>query len=50
VCKWNGLVPSETLFIDDSKQHVDGALLAGLKAYHLKPGERVSELFSAAKG
>ena len=50
VCKWNGLVPSETPFIDDSKQHVDGALLAGLKAYHLKPGERVSELFSAAKG
>lgn len=44
VCEWNGLNPAETLFIDDSAQHVDGALQAGLHAYHLKPGERVSEL------
>ncbi len=44
VCAWNGLKPSETLFIDDSKQHVEGALRAGLHAYHLLPGERVSEL------
>ena len=44
VCAWNGLTPSETLFIDDSKQHVEGALRAGLHAYHLQPGERVSEL------
>ena len=46
VCAWNGLNPSETLFIDDSKQHVEGALRAGLHAYHLQPGERVSELLS----
>jgi len=44
VCAWNGLNPTETLFIDDSKQHVDGALKAGLHAYHLQPGERVSEI------
>lgn len=44
VCEWNGLNPAETLFIDDSAQHVEGALLAGLHAYHLKPGERISEL------
>lgn len=44
VCEWNGLNPTETLFIDDSAQHVEGALLAGLHAYHLKPGERISEL------
>ena len=46
VCAWNDLNPSETLFIDDSKQHVEGALRAGLHAYHLLPGERVSELLS----
>lgn len=44
VCAWNGLKPSETLFIDDSKQHVEGALRAGLQAYHLLPGERVTDL------
>jgi HAD superfamily hydrolase (TIGR01509 family) len=46
VCAWNDLNPSETLFIDDSKQHVEGALRAGLHAYHLLSGERVSELLS----
>jgi putative hydrolase of the HAD superfamily len=44
VCEWNGLLPSETLFIDDSLQHVEGAIKAGLHAVHLKPGERISEL------
>jgi len=39
-----GLNPSETLFIDDSPQHVDGAVQAGLKAYHLKNDERISQL------
>ncbi|MFM7730506.1 MAG: HAD family hydrolase [Flavobacteriales bacterium] len=47
VCKWNQLNPSETLFIDDSIQHVRGAEEAGLKTYHLKPGERVSAVFGA---
>jgi putative hydrolase of the HAD superfamily len=47
VCDWNGLVPSETLFIDDSRQHVEGARQAGLQAYHLQPGERISDLLSA---
>ena len=39
-----GLDPSETLFIDDSPQHVEGAVKAGLKAYHLKNEERISQL------
>jgi FMN phosphatase YigB (HAD superfamily) len=39
-----GLEASETLFIDDSPQHVAGALKAGLKAYHLKDGEEISQL------
>jgi putative hydrolase of the HAD superfamily len=47
LCEWNGLVPSETLFIDDSLQHVEGALKAGLQAYHLKPNERVSAVLKS---
>ena len=39
-----GLKSSETLFIDDSPQHVLGAVNAGLKAHHLKDDERISEL------
>ncbi|MFZ6050483.1 HAD family hydrolase [Halocola ammonii] len=36
ICKWHKLNPSRTLFIDDSKQHVEGAREAGLQAYHLE--------------
>lgn len=35
VCKREGFNPSETIFIDDSIQHVEGANKAGLHAYHL---------------
>lgn len=40
----NGLIPSETLFIDDSIQHVEGAKKAGLNAVHLKDGMSITEL------
>ncbi|MEY3397807.1 MAG: hypothetical protein RL220_401, partial [Bacteroidota bacterium] len=33
LCEWNGLNPAETLFIDDSIQHVEGARKAGLQAW-----------------
>ncbi|MEO0404037.1 MAG: HAD family phosphatase [Bacteroidota bacterium] len=39
VCSLHDLEPARTLFIDDSKQHVDGALKAGLIAYHLELSE-----------
>ena len=42
----HGLNPERTLFIDDSEQHIDGANLTGLKAYHLKNGETIEQLFS----
>ena len=44
VCKWNELNPKETLFIDDSIQHVEGAKKAGLHAAHLKPGYGLKEI------
>lgn len=38
VCAWNQLDPAETLFVDDSIQHVQGAAAAGLHALHVPPG------------
>lgn len=39
------LNPSETLFIDDSPQHIEAARKVGLHAYHLKGGETLEQLF-----
>lgn len=41
------LEAGETLFIDDSIQHVEGAAKTGIRGYHLKisGGERVTDLF-----
>ena len=39
------LKKDETLFIDDSIQHVQGAIKAGLQAYHLDKGESISNFF-----
>ncbi|MEY2938727.1 MAG: hypothetical protein RL062_1316 [Bacteroidota bacterium] len=37
LCAIHGLIPAETLFIDDSIQHVEGAKKAGLQTMHLTP-------------
>jgi len=44
VCKQNDLEPSNTLFIDDSIQHIKGAKKAGLQTYFLDK-EEVTSLF-----
>ena len=41
----NALVPEETLFIDDSPQHLVGARAAGLQTLHLQDGMDVTDLF-----
>ena len=46
ITEGRNLDPTETLFIDDSPQHIRGAINAGLKAYHLKDEERIAELLS----
>ncbi len=35
VIKENNLNPEKTLFVDDSPQHIEGAILTGLNAYYL---------------
>lgn len=41
----NNLVPADTLFIDDSPQHLVGARACGLQTIHLQDGIDVTELF-----
>lgn len=41
----NGLMACETLFIDDSPQHVEGAKSVGLRAYHLQAPETIVDVF-----
>jgi len=36
--------PSETLYIDDSKIHTESAGRLGIKVYHMKPPERLTEV------
>jgi len=47
VLKHHNFKAEETLFIDDSVQHIDGARKAGLNAYHLQAnkGETILNLF-----
>lgn len=40
----NKLKPEETLFIDDSPQHIAGALKAGIRAHFLTKGKEVETL------
>lgn len=45
VVKQNGLNKEETLFIDDSIQHIHGARAAGLHAHWLEKGTTILDLF-----
>ena len=42
----NGLSAIETLFIDDSAQHIKGAVMAGITAVHLTGEKTILDLFS----
>ncbi|MGE0635200.1 MAG: HAD family hydrolase [Bacteroidia bacterium] len=42
----NKLIASETVFIDDSIQHIEGASKTGIAAYHLQPAETILDVFS----
>jgi len=46
ICRENQLNPSETLFVDDSIQHIEGAQLAGLQAFHLTDFDSLDQFFS----
>ena len=43
VLKENNLSAEETLFVDDSEQHIQGAEKIGLQVYHLKTNEDITK-------
>ncbi|MFP4059544.1 MAG: HAD family hydrolase [Bacteroidota bacterium] len=45
VLEKEALLAGETLFIDDTLQHVEGARKTGIAGYHLRPGETIRDLF-----
>jgi putative hydrolase of the HAD superfamily len=49
VLEENQLKPEETLFIDDTLQHVEGARKCGIRAYHLQWPETIMDLFNGEK-
>lgn len=44
VIELSGVVPSETLFVDDLENNIEGAQKAGLQTWWLKDGMEISEL------
>ena len=50
ICKGHGISPERTLFIDDSKQHVNGAAQAGLEAYWHHPVDQDVAVWLAKRG
>jgi len=46
IIRLSGVCAAETLFIDDSHDNTNAAANCGLKAYWLKPGEKIEEIFS----
>jgi glucose-1-phosphatase len=43
------LVPSETLFIDDTFEHIEAARKLGLKTYHLQKPERLRDIIISGR-
>ena len=44
VLEENGLIAENTLFIDDSIQHIEGAKKAGIKTFHLEKNKSILDL------
>lgn len=49
VLKENNLNKNETIFIDDSPQHVQGAMNAGIQSYYLTNGKDIIDLVAELK-
>lgn len=49
VIKQNNLNPEETLFIDDSPQHIEGAIKSGIKAEFLAKDRDIQDLITELK-
>jgi putative hydrolase of the HAD superfamily len=45
IIRLSGIIPEETLFIDDSLANVEAAKACGLKGYWLEPGQKIEKIF-----
>ena len=45
----NGLVPAETLFIDDTLPNIEGARAVGLQTIHLQSPKTIMDIFRPEK-
>ena len=43
----NGLIPEETLFVDDTEEHIEAAKKLGIRTHLLKMGDSVLDVFHA---
>jgi putative hydrolase of the HAD superfamily len=46
VCQQMGFEPTDVLFIDDSPQHIEGAIKAGLQVHYYQDAAEFYALFS----
>lgn len=49
VINQHGLIPAETLFLDDKAENIEAAKKLGLKTYQLTKPERIRDIFSNGK-
>jgi putative hydrolase of the HAD superfamily len=45
----NGLIPQETLMIDDSEKNIESAGKLDMQVYHLQPPVTLTDLFENGK-
>lgn len=45
IIRLSGIIPEESLFIDDSLPNVESAIASGLKGLWLEPGQKIEEIF-----
>jgi len=45
IIRLSGIIPAESIFIDDSLQNVEAAIASGLQGFWLQPGQKIEDLF-----
>ena len=45
IIRLSGVIPEESLFIDDSPANVESAIASGIKGLWLEPGQKIEEIF-----